>query len=191
MQWNKGRYNVKGSALKNLKTFFNNEQPGGKGFDFWTTGSENEKVEAIQSSVWYDVALYYKSIEAVSAELKIDIHPQIERIAGFALENDLNGIYRMIMKLEGPVKVLAASIQNVKNYFDFVTISIHKNEVGVLTFTSSMPEEFVDYHIPADKGAMTGILKVCGYKVDDYNILLVMKKGEKSFYTVELKYSKT
>lgn len=190
MIWNKGRYNVKGSALKNLKTIFDEEKPGGKGFDFWVTFNENDKVSNINSSDWYDVECYYRSIEEVSSQLNVDISQQIEKIADFALERDLNGIYKIFMKLEGPVKVLAANIQNVKNYFDFVTISIHKNELGILTFTSSMPEEFIDYHIPADKGAMTGILKVCGYKVDDYNVLLVMKKGEKSFFTVELKYSK-
>lgn len=190
MYWDKGKYNVKGNALNNMKAFLDEVKPGGLGFDYWVTLKKDEKVEDILTAFWYDVSLYYKTLHNVTQATGIPLNEFIEDLAGYALERDLNGIYKMIMYLGGPVRVLGATLPNVKTYFDYVSITVKINTDGLLVFSASMPEEFIDFHIPADKGAITGILKVCGYKLNGYNILALKKEKEKSSYTIELNYSK-
>jgi len=166
----KGEYNLKGNAFNNLKEYINQNPKGGKDFAFYIISNRFSIGEIIISSAWYNVEIYYKIMDDYIKASGQRKEVFIERLAEWGLERDLNGIYRFFMRLGGPEKILNAALPNVKTYFDYITMTVISHAHGTLVFRSELPSKFVDLAIPADKGAVKGMLKACGKVLKNFEV---------------------
>jgi len=174
----KGQYNLKGNAFNKIKLFIDKNPADGMKYSDFFKQSQADFPEMLIPSSWYNVDIYYQIINLYSIRRKIPLTDLIQQLAEYSLESDLNGIYKFIMKVGGPKRVLSSALPMVKTYFDYVNITVLNNSDGNLEFESVLPTEYVELSIPADRGAVSGMLKACGAMMKGFEVLSVISLNE-------------
>ena len=164
----KSLYNVKGNAFNKIKLFIDKNPVDGMYFSDFFKQTQADFPETLIPSSWYNVDIYYQIANLYSIRRKMPINELIPLLAEFALESDLNGLYKFIMKMGGPKRILNAALPMVKTYFDYITISVLTHSDGFLEFESILPNQYVELSIPADRGAVSGMLKACGAEMKSF-----------------------
>ncbi len=164
------KYKVKGTIIKNFQLYISRRVSP----DFFKdilSESGLGTIRGILSSSWYPAEKHIKMLELAADEVNQNVWDMNTEFAREWLENDMNGVYRFFMRIGQPVRVFSRMNQIDKGYANYGNAQVIKNEFGEWVGTFIMPQILEDWHMSSVRGGVVGILKVCGYKINSFEIL--------------------
>lgn len=178
----KSEFKIKGTNLIVVRKYFEMEF----GSEFATSKfSAYYPQTTILASSWYLAAPAIQLIYECATEKKINFRELMLKMTAFALETDLNGVYKFLMKLGGLNRILGSLPQLGNFYTDWVETKVIKNVDGCLILEYIIPKQFEEYIINAQEGAMIGIFNVFNRKMRGY-----IKRSIDTIIKSDIEYSR-
>ena len=154
------KYKLKGSAFKSLKNYLDLKI----GSHFFPQACKEvgmQQRSMFLTSSWYPSDHYYAIVELARAELGFSAEAFMKDIAQSTVDADLNGIYKVFVKLLNPQIVLGKFQQLADTYTNYSSIVILINKTGLFKISVEMPVKYFDYAVHSFEGVIRAILKLC------------------------------
>lgn len=160
-------YYAKGTYFKRLIEI--TDRKFGKDSFKETANSMNiEMPEIILSSTKYNWVECCKILEFLMNRNGVEHYDFYLELTVYAVESDLNSIYKMFMGFSGPKFVLGMMPSISKAYNNWIPVEIITNESGYFKAKYSFPAivHFEQFTPAAAVGAITASINACKYKID-------------------------
>ena len=136
-------------------------------------------------SAWYELEPNIRwHYDSANSAKKILSDYFIE-MAEFAVNNDLNGVYKFFMRLGGIKRVLGLAPQLNSAYLNCVNGKVLVNKDNYYRAEVNCPSFARDWHMYGQKGGFMAIIKLFGYELIAFNIL-----AEEEYINSDLQFSK-
>jgi hypothetical protein len=184
----KSPFRIKGHAYAGNLAYVEEHVPGGLEavLRLITDRALNDFLrQRFLASSWYDVLPIVALGEAAAEVAGIAPTEQIARSARAQAERDINGIYRMLLRLASPAMIMARLPKVASQYFDFVTAEVvevapkkwRSTGHGVLPFA-------VDAYRSTTEAFLRRALETAGAKNLQHRWLPPVPDGEKHGHAV-------
>ncbi len=186
----KTKHQIKGTALLSLKDFCIHQgiEPL---FDTAVSscGMDNTRFLASQ---WYDGESYLKMCEYLAFKSRKSTKGFIVELSAHTAKNDLNGVYRAILRVTGVKIILSKLPVLASSYTDYIKSSVILNEKQEYHIEFITPSKFFDLTTWNFEGAVSSMLKVFNHRVSKFSVISKSKfEKEGESYTkgiCQLKY---
>jgi len=150
------KFFIKGQYLINFRKFLEQRKPG-----LFDEIRQAKGLGNLLASSKVPLLLSNAIIDEAAIRLKITTAQILTEANRLILEEDLNGILKLFMRVSGAENILKRSPQISKTYTDYFDVQVLENRKGHSRVKITVLEEFKDYLMPSLKGAGIGICNIC------------------------------
>lgn len=124
--------------------------------------------EIILPSSKYDVVTILKIFESYSSKQGLNLYDNYLKLNEYAIEADLNSIYKMFLNLSSIKFVIDLLPTMGKTYNNWMLIQVTSNTANSFTTKTSFPDvcQIENATLPSLHGGYSGVLKACKYKIN-------------------------
>ncbi len=125
-------------------------------------------VKQILPSSWYDAHTYLSVCKSTSSEIGYSFERLITEISEFSAYEDLNGVYRFLMKVAG-TKILLTKIPRLAStYTNYIKSNVQHFDNGTFILRFEVPESFYALTRYNMEGAVRAVLKINNHKLKGF-----------------------
>ncbi len=123
------------------------------------------------ASSWYPAKPIVDILKDFANEKKISYRDLVLKHTQYVLDSDLNGVYKLFIKLGGIKRVLNALPQLNKSYCNWNEIEIIKNEDGCFIADVTFPKSFELFYLIGAEGGIGTIIRLCGKSLTSFELI--------------------
>ena len=184
---------VKGVMIKGVYSYMQESMNSETADKMLPEAGLGVNIRSILPSSWYDIDKYRLLSQLYSKRLNVSEREFLIAVGRHSIVKDLNGIYRMLIKIGG-MKRTIANIPKISNAYTQCSMAeIVSNENGVYVSRVTTIADLANWWLMGGEGAMRGLAEVCktnmtSYKVDSQN-KITTESGEVIESIVTIRYS--
>lgn len=177
-----GPYGIKGSAFNGVKTYMEKHVPGGMKALLEQSKDENLTKfmnQPFLPSAFYDVFAIALLRYHAAKMLEIDYDQHVFDGAAHQFNLDINGVYKVLLRVVSPMKVISRVAAATNNYFNFAPAAVEKvDNNSAILFRTDFPEKLIAWYKPTARAYAHEAVRVTGGKVL-HNEFSIEKTGNK------------
>jgi len=159
-------FRVKGVSYRNFLAYVDEQLPGGRDALIESIADHHLRSFAGQAflpSSWYDTYPMMDLCAAAGRRLNMPALELAGEVARFGVKRDATGIYRLLLLVTSPDRLLERAANTAKQYFDFVVTDVEKTGRKVYRLThSGVPGFAIDYCISVGEAFWQEALNLVG-----------------------------
>lgn len=172
---------LKGTTVLSFKKWINAKVHEGY-FDELVLQSGLTDKKMILPSSWYPAEKYKRMIEIAGKSFGKDVYEFTGEFSEFMIENDLNNVYKFLIRAAKPKMVLPRLTTLDDAYNNYCTYKTVKNEMGSYQGEAEIPENLSRFHLSFMRTGIQKVLEICKATVIRYEIKeeeTIVKEGKK------------
>jgi hypothetical protein len=141
-------FRIKGIAYRGIRRFFDETVPGGADAVIGDLGAEHARffVGRFDASAWYDSLPMVALNQAGAHRARTTFFDIVRRGARWQAQEDLKGVYRVLLKFTKPQQILARLTRLNDRYFDFGALEVTSTSATTAeAIRSGVPKSMVEF----------------------------------------------
>jgi hypothetical protein len=182
-------YEVKGSHVAQARVVVDERLGAGAFVRLARVAGGDARWESLTISDWYDVFVLQRVLEVVAAETGSSVQVLATEVGRHNALSDLQGIYRMFLRIAQPVRMLYFTPQLWRNYVRFGDASAAQNELGsFLAIVANVPETLIAWVEGSSLGFIPTGIELAGGTIARAWISEVVPAGAASSVKLSVTY---